>query len=69
MARFYAMQADETMDVSNNEQMCVAIRWTDTEYSTFEEPIGLVHVPKTDADNCIAETEALIPCNLPLTPC
>lgn len=44
------MQADEATDVANNEQMCIVIRWSNRDYSIFEEPIGLVHVPKTDAD-------------------
>ena len=69
-ARFYAVQADETTDASSNEQMCVAIRWTDKEYSIFEDPIGLLHVPKTDADTLtLMLKDTLIRCNLPLTLC
>lgn len=51
-AKFYAVLADETADVSNNEQMCITIRWVDEEYTIFEEPIiiGLVQLPKTDAN-------------------
>ncbi len=49
-ARFYAVQADEASDVSNNKQMYIAIRWVDKEYNISEQLIGLVHVPQTDAN-------------------
>ena len=30
--------------------MCVVIRWVDEVYDIYEDAIGLMQVPKTDAD-------------------
>ena len=67
---FFAIQADEASDVACNEQMCVSIRWLNTEYDIFEEPIGLVQLPKTDSATIFtALKDVLIRCILPVSMC
>lgn len=45
--KWFSIMADETKDVSNNEQMSIVIRWVDTDYVIHEDFIGMVHVPDT----------------------
>lgn len=48
--------------------MCVAIRWVDNNYEVHEDPIGLVQVPKTDAETLTSALKCvLIHCVLPIT--
>ena len=47
---WFAIIADEATDVRKCEQMCICIRWVDDSY---EEPIGLVKVPKQMLKHCI----------------
>ena len=49
-SRWFTIIADEATDISCGEQMCVAIRWADYNYEIHEDPIGLIQVPKTDAE-------------------
>ena len=49
-AGWFAIIADEATDVSKCEQMYICIRWVDDNYEVYEDPIGLVKVPKTDAE-------------------
>ena len=42
----FSLIADEATDISNNEQLCVSVRWVDT---IHESPVELINVPKTDA--------------------
>ena len=44
----FAILADETMDVSMSEQMCLAFCWANDLNDIFEEPVGLYNVPKPD---------------------
>ena len=48
--------------------MCVVIRWVDDNYEINEDPIGLIQVPKTDA-NTLTDTlkDVLVRCILPLS--
>ena len=68
-AKFYAVQADETTDVAHNKQLRIAIWWVDENYTIFEEPIGLVHVPSTDANTLTAILKEVLRCNLLLDLC
>ena len=45
------MVADETRDISNDEQMTVMICWVDLQYTVHEDFIGVIHVP--DATSAI----------------
>ena len=47
---WFAIIADEATDVCKCEQMCICIRWVDDSYEVYEDPIGLVRVPKIDAE-------------------
>ena len=38
------------MDVSNKEQMMVCIRWVNEDFSVHEDPVELIHLPKTDSN-------------------
>lgn len=69
-ALWYTLIADEATDVKHTEQMSVVIRWVDEVYEINEEPIGLVQVPKTDAETLTnALKDVLIRCILPLSQC
>ena len=46
----FSIIVDKATDVSQNEQLCVAIRWVDSAMLIHETPVELMHVPKTDAD-------------------
>ena len=64
---FHSIQADEATDISCNEQMCVAFRWVSKYYEIFEEPIGLVLMPKTDSATIFAAfKDVLLRCILPV---
>ena len=67
---WYAIIADETTDVSSNEQFNISIRWVDDEYNISEEPIGLVQLPDTFAKTLVAVIkDVLRRCNLLLAMC
>ena len=47
--------------------MSIVIRWVDESYEIFEEPLGLIQVPRTDSQTlCDAIKDVLIRCVLPL---
>ncbi len=46
---WFSIIADEAVDISNEEQMSVSIRWVDHDYSIREALIGLVQLPDTKA--------------------
>ena len=69
-AGIFSIVADETRDITNQEQLSICIRWVDEEFTIHEDLIGLVHVEKTDADSlCMAIKDVLIRCSLPLSQC
>ena len=45
----FSLIADEATDISNNEQLCVSVRWVHTSFTIHESPVELINVPKTDA--------------------
>ena len=47
-AKWYSIIADETRDLSGQEQLTVCIRWVDTNYDVHEDFIGFVQVNTTD---------------------
>ena len=69
-ADHFAIIADEATDISHNEQLCIAIRWVDQNYSIHEAALGLVSVPNTKAQT-LFETikDVLIRCSLHLSNC
>ena len=68
--KWFSVMADETRDVSNNEQLTIVIRWVDADYVIHEDFIGMVHVPDTTAATLTAIIkDMLIRCVLPLDNC
>ena len=49
-ALIFSIIADEATDISQKEQLCIAIRWVDNHFQIHEAPIELIQVPKTDAE-------------------
>ena len=69
-ATWYALVADETSDVANQEQLSVSIRWVTRAHEINEDFIGFVHVPQTTSDTVTAAIkDVLICCALPLAQC
>ncbi len=66
----FSLIADEATDVSNTEQLCITIRWVDNEFDIHEDPLELIHVPKTDsATLATLIKDSLIRFALPLSQC
>ena len=69
-AKWYAIVADETRDISNDEQLSLSICWVDKSYIIHEDFIGMVHVLRTTADSLTAAIkDVLIRCILSLSNC
>ena len=69
-ANWFALMADETRDISNDEQLTIVIRWIDSSYQIHEDFIGLVHVPATTSNVLTAAIkDVLVRCMLPLSLC
>ena len=69
-AKWFALIADETWDISGVEQFAVSLRWVDSCYNVYEDIIGMVEVDQTDAA-ALSRTlkDVLIRCGLPLSNC
>jgi len=48
-AQWYAIIADETIDVSGTEKVSVSVRWVDNCYEVHEDLLGLKELPDTKA--------------------
>ena len=69
-AKWFALIADETRDISGVEQFAVSLRWVDTCYNVYEDIIGMVEVDQTDAATLSSTLkDVLIRCGLPLSNC
>lgn len=69
-ARWFAILADETADITNCEQLSISIRWVNENFAIHEDFIGLVHVPRITASVLTeAIKDILIRCSLPLAQC
>ena len=69
-ACWFTIIADETGDISNHEQLAIAIRWVGSTYDIHEYFIGLVYIPSTtSATLTVATKDILIRCILPLNNC
>lgn len=58
-AHWFSRIADKATDISNKEQFVVGIRWVDEAFTIHEDPIELIHVPRTDSATL---TSALMDC-------
>ena len=64
----YSIMADETTDVSNQEQLTIVLRWVDSDFSVHEEFVGLHAVPSISSDTLVSVIkDILIRFNLPLS--
>ena len=62
--------ADEATDTSQKEQLCVTIRWVDSEFQIHETPVELIQVPKTDSETLTSVLkDCLIRLALPIGQC
>ena len=69
-AMWYSVLADETTDISNQEQLSLSIRWVSKTHEVHEDFIGLVHVPNITASVLVlAIKDVLVRCSLPLGQC
>lgn len=69
-AQWFAILADETVDVCNHEQLSISICWVDESYGIHEDFIGLVHVSSTTGEALTSTIkDVLIHCSLPLSQC
>ena len=69
-AQWFSIIADETKDVSNQEQLVVTIRWVDKMYDVHEDVIGMVNVVSTTADSITVTIKRVLEnCNLSLSNC
>ena len=69
-ANFLALIVDEAIDVSHNEQTCIAIRWVDSRYTIHKDAIGLIQLPDTKSVTLFSTIKyMLILCSLPLSNC
>ena len=48
-SRLYSIMADESTDITNQEQLVICIRWVDKDLNPHEDFIGLHQVDKLDA--------------------
>ena len=68
--KWFAIIADETRDLTNSEQLSISIRWVSSNYEIHEDCIGMIQVPKTDAETLsMAIKDVLIRCAIPLSQC
>lgn len=69
-AQFFAIIADEVRDCSNHEQLGISIRWVDKELEVQETMIGLIDLPKCNADTITSVIKDILQrCSLPLSMC
>ena len=45
----FSLIVGEATDISQKEQLCIAIRWIDESLHIHKTPVELIEVPKTDA--------------------
>ena len=57
-------------DISHNEQICVAIRWVNNNYTIHETPLGLFQLPDTFARTIFSViNDVLVRCSLSFSKC
>ena len=62
-AKWYSIIGDDTCDISNREQLNISIRWVDSNFVEYEDPIGFIDVPNMEGQTL---KDALVCVNLPL---
>ena len=59
--------ADETSDISNQEQLVFCIRWVDHDLNAQEEFMGMYEIPSTDANTLIKAIKDMLMIYITLT--
>lgn len=68
--QWFSIIADKATDLSHKEQLTLCVRWVDKELSIHEDPLELIHVPKTDADTLTSIVkDCIIQFSLPISQC
>ena len=70
-AEWYSVIADETRDASGAEQLRISLWWVDSDYTVYEDLIGLVEVEMTDAATLVGISRTPLSeclCSLPSDP-
>ena len=66
----FAIIGDETRDLTNSEKLSISIRWVSSNCEIHEHPIGMIQVPKSDAETLsMAIHDVMIRCAIPLSQC
>ena len=61
-AGIFAVLADETRDITNQEQLAICIRWVDAKFDIHEDLIGLVQLDTTTADSITTPIRDVFTC-------
>jgi hypothetical protein len=63
--RWFCIMADETTDISNQQQLAFVVRHVDDELTPHETLIGLYHIPNAKADTIVSViNDVLLRCSL-----
>lgn len=69
-ACYFTVMADESVDISNREQLVICFRWVDQELLVHEDFVGLYEIPDISADTLVAAIkDCLLRMNLQLKRC
>ena len=69
-SQWYAIIGDETRDASGAEQFALSLRWVGSDYTIYEDFVGLIQVDQTDAKTLMETIKsALIALNITLDNC
>ena len=69
-ASVFALIANEATDISNKEQLCISLRWVDTNFVIHEDTLELIHLTKTDALTIVKVIQDFFVCyQLSITRC
>jgi len=67
---YFALEADEVIDVSNKEQLVVCLRWVDSKFEPHEDFIGLYHADDIRAETIVTVLkDTVLRMNLSLSMC
>ena len=66
----YSLIADEATNITQNEQLCISVRWVDHELNIHEDSLGLIPLPDTKAQTILKQiNDVLIRCSLSISNC
>ena len=69
-AKYFFISADECIEVANNEQLTICVRWVDDELEPHEDFIGSHEIPNINAKTIVeAIKDSLVKMGLSLQDC